>query len=469
MTTTATQGLDELSFELGDALHEPGDPAFEDACTLFNAMIERRPALVARCSSPDDVAAALALADARGLDVAVRAGGHSVAGQSLVEGGLVLDVRGIDAVDVDPVRRIARVGGGAAWAQVDTATQRHGLATTGGRVSTTGVAGLTLGGGSGWLERKHGLACDNLVAVELVTAGGQLVRASEHEHPELFWALRGGGGNFGVVTAFEFRLHPVGPEVFGGLLMHPAERGAELLAAWRDVMRAAPDGLSLAFGYMVAPDDDPDVPAELRGRQVALVAGMHAGSFAEGEELVRPIRELGTPALDAFGPVPYADLQCSLDDPPGYRNYWTAEHVSDLPDATIAALHEHNAAMPDILGQVFIVAWGGAVARVGEERSPLAGRGAPFIVHPLVLWEDPADDRNAIDWGRGFRDVVSDVATGSTYANFVGDEGRARVRAGFTRRSYERLARVKADWDPDDRFRAPGHVAPAPAVGSRTS
>src|SRR5687767_7523354 len=275
-------------------LHEPGSPAYEDACGLFNSMITTRPRYVARCSSADDVAEALAFAAAEGLEVSVRAGGHAVSGRALCE-GVVLDVRGIDFVGVDPVRRVARIGGGATWAQVDRATQEHGLATTGGRVSTTGVGGLTLGGGSGWLERRHGLACDNLVAAELVTADGELVRASEDENRELLWALRGGGGSFGVVTALELQLHPVGPEVMAGLVLHPAERGRDLLRLFRDVMLDAPEQLGLAFAFITAPPE-PDVPSELHGRQAVMVAGMYAGPLAEGEQALREIREFGPPA-----------------------------------------------------------------------------------------------------------------------------------------------------------------------------
>src|SRR4051812_31919951 len=273
MTPPATSAATDLIQErLRGRLHDPGDEAYEDCCRLFNSMIERRPRLVARCASPGDVAAALAFAARYELPIAVRGGGHSVAGLSLVDDGLVLDVRELSSIEVDPERRIARVGGGATWAALDRATQVHGLATTGGRVSSTGVAGLTLGGGSGWLERKHGLACDNLVAVELVTAAGRHVRASADEHPELFWALRGGGGNFGVVTALEFRLHPVGPEVLAGLVLHPAQRGRELLGLYRDVMNDAPDGLSLAFAYLTAPDE-PRTPASLPGTQAAAYTG----------------------------------------------------------------------------------------------------------------------------------------------------------------------------------------------------
>jgi FAD/FMN-containing dehydrogenase len=465
MPTIADNALDELRFRLGGALYEAGAPEYEDACTLFNSMIERRPALVARCAAPDDVVAALAFARDHGLEVTVRAGGHSVAGISLNDGGLVLDVRSMDDIEVDPERRFARVGGGATWSQVDAATQAHGLATTGGRVSTTGVAGLTLGGGSGWLERKHGLTVDNVLAVELVTADGRIARASADENPELFWALRGGGGNFGVVTAIEFRLHPVGPEVFAGLVLHPAENGRELLRLWRDVMRDAPDELSLAFAYLGAPDE-PDIPEELRGRAAAIVAGMYAGPAEEGAEALRAIREFGPPAADFFAPMPYPEFQRSIDDPPGMRNYWTAEYLHDLPDEALDLIATRGEDKPVPFGQVFLVAWGGAVARVPEGETPLAGRDARFIVHPLVLWEDPVDDDAAIAWGRGFRDDLSEFATGETYANFIGEEGDARVRSAYGAANAERLARIKAEWDPGDVFRGVGHVRPASPAGA---
>ena len=442
-------------------LHEPGSLAYEDACTLFNSMIERRPRYVARCASPADVALSLSFASALGLPVAVRAGGHSVAGLSLCDGGVVLDVRGLDSVEVDPQRRIARVGGGATWAQLDAATQAHGLATTGGRVSSTGVAGLTLGGGSGWLERKHGLACDNLLAAELVTAGGELVRASATENPELLWALRGGGGNFGVVTALEFALHPVGPEVLAGLVVHPEERGAELLRIFRDLMLGAPDELSLAYLHLTVPED-PDFPAELHGRPAVAVVGMWAGEAADGERVLGELRAYGPPAADLFGVMPYADFQCAIDDPPGYRNYWTAEQVGGLPDEAIDAIVEHCRHKPAGPSQLFLAGWGGALARVDAEHSPLTGRDTAFVVHPLSLWEDPSDDEEAIAWARGFRQLVAPWANGASYLNFLGDEGEARVRAAFGERNHERLARVKAQWDPQNVFRSNQNVPPAP-------
>jgi FAD/FMN-containing dehydrogenase len=427
---------------------------------LFNSMIETRPRYVARCASPADVAAALAFARERELEVSVRAGGHAVSGKALCA-GVVLDVRGIDFVEVDARRRVARIGGGATWAQVDRATQEHGLATTGGRVSTTGVAGLTLGGGSGWLERKHGLACDNLLAAELVTADGELVRASPIENPDLLWALRGGGGNFGVVTALEMTLHPVGPQVLAGLVAYPEERGPELLRAFRDLMPGAPDDLSLAYIHLTIPED-PDFAAEWHGRPAVAVAGMWAGDPADGERVLAGLRGLGGEIADFFGVMPYADFQCMIDDPPGYRNYWTAEQAAELPDEAIDAIVEHCRHKPAGPSQLFLVGWGGAMARIGGEHSPLAGRGAKFVVHPLALWKDPAGDAAAIAWSRGFRELMAPYRTGDAYLNFLGDEGGDRVRAAFGDENHARLARVKAQWDPRNVFRANQNVPPAP-------
>ena len=459
MGAAAEIQLEELRFRLRGELYEPGEAGFEEACTLFNSMVEHRPRLVARCSAPEDVVVALAFARRQGLPVAVRGGGHSVTGRCLCADGLAIDVRGMRDVEVDPERGVAQVGGGATWAEVDRATQAHGLATTGGRVSTTGVAGLTMGGGSGWLERKHGLACDNLLAAQLVTAEGEIVRATADENPELLWALCGGGANFGVITALELRLHPVGPAVLGGLVLHPAERGRELLALFRDLMLGAPEELGLAFAYITAPDED-DVPAELRGKPAAIVAGMYAGTPEQGEEALRELRAFGPPAADYFEPTTYADFQCSIDDPPGYRNYWTAEHLAELSDEAIAVIAQRSEQIPASPSQLFIVPWGGELARIGPETSPLAGRGSAFVVHPLLLWEDAADDELMIGLGRAYREDLAPFSSGIAYLNFLGDEGAERVRAGFDPESYERLARVKAKWDPDGVFQGNQTLAP---------
>ena len=449
--TTVTTSTDELRFRLQGGLHEPCDEYYESACTLFNSMIERCPRYVAECVTVDDVVATLAFAREHALPLAVRAGGHSVAGLSLCDDGVVVDLRGMSDVEVDAARRIARIGGGATWAQVDRATQVHGLATTGGRVSTTGVAGLALGGGSGWLERKHGLACDNLVAAELVTWDGRVVRASADENAELLWALRGGGGSFGVVTKLEMAVHPLESEVWGGLALFDPDRAHDVLRAFRDVMNAAPEELSLAFAFLTAPDDDEDVPAGLRGRVVPAILGMWAGDAGDGERALAPIRALG-PEADFFGRTGYADFQCSLDDPPGYRNYWTAENVVDLPDEAIDALVRRAGEMQPGASQLFIVAWGGAVRRFGAEHSPLRGREAGFIVHPLFLWEDPADDARQMALGRAIRSDMAPWSVGATYPNFLGQEGAARMRAAYGE-SAERLAAVKAEWDPKGVFR----------------
>ncbi len=449
-TSTYTAHADELRFRLSGGLHRPGDLYYEDTRTLFNTMIDRRPRYVAECLAADDVVAALAFARNHDLPIAVRAGGHSVAGFSLCDDGLVLDLRGMADIAVDPARRVARIGGGALWAEVDRATQAHGLATTGGRVSTTGVAGLTLGGGSGWLERKHGLACDNLIAAELVCWDGRIVRASAQEHPELLWALRGGGGSFGVVASLELALHPVGPEVFAGVAVFDIARAHQVLRVFRELMNSAPDELSLACAFITAPDED-DIPAALRGRPAIAVLGMWAGSVDDGERACSPIHALD-PDADFFGPTGYAAFQCSVDDPPGYRNYWTAENITDLPDEAIDALVRRATELPAGPSQLFIVAWGGEVARVGPDRSPLGGRGARFIIHPLLLWEDPADDERNRAIARAFRADMGRWSTGASYPNFLGDEGGQRMRAAYGT-STERLAAVKAEWDPHGTFR----------------
>jgi FAD/FMN-containing dehydrogenase len=447
---TFETSVEELRFRLHGGVHEPGDPAYEETRTLFNTMIDRRPRVVVEPLAADDVIATLAFARDNGLPLAVRAGGHSVAGRSLVDGGVVLDMRGMADVHVDPARRLARIGGGAIWADVDRATQAHGLATTGGRVSTTGVAGLTLGGGSGWLERKHGLAADNLVAAELVTRDGRLVRAAADENPELLWGLRGGGGSFGVVTTLDMQLHPLGPEVMAGLALFGAERGHEVLRTFRDLMNGAPDELSIAAAFITAPDEE-DIPHMLRGRPAVALLGMWAGDVADGEAAIAPIRALG-PEADFFGPTPYADFQCSVDDPPGYRNYWTAENVADLPDEAIDVLVARAGELPAGPSQLFIVAWGGAVRRFGRGHSPLGGRDARFIVHPLLLWDDPEDDARNVGLGRAFRRDVAPWATGASYPNFLGDEGAARIAAAYGA-SAGRLAALKAEWDPHNVFR----------------
>lgn len=435
------------------------DPRYDDARAVFNAMIDKHPAVIAPCATPGDVTDALALADSESYEVAVRAGGHSVAGMSVNDGGLVVDVRPMKAIEVDVGARLVRVGAGATWGELDRATQEHGLATTGGRVSTTGVAGFTLGGGSGWLERRHGLACDNLVAVDLVTADGRHVTASEDDNPDLFWALHGGGGNFGVATSFVLRLHPLGPIVTAGLMLWSEDTVTDVARLFRDIAHDAPDEFGSGLVFLTAPPED-FVPPHLQGETVAAVAALWAGDVDEGAEAMRPFRDLG-PEVDLVGPMPYADFQCMIDDPPGMRNYWSADYHDDFPDDVLDIFVKSGFERQSALAQQILFPWGGAVARVAENATPMTNRSVSWVSHPFAVWEDPADDARNIEWARTFRRDVGRYATGGVYLNFIGDEGEDRVRAAYGDEKYARLAAIKGEWDPDNVFRGNQNIRPA--------
>jgi len=436
----------------------PGDPSFDEARTIFNAMIDRRPGIIAQCTSVDDVVSAVHFGRNLGLEIAVRGGGHGVAGKALTEGGLVIDLRHMHAVSVDPDARTATVAGGATMSHLDRATQPYDLATTGGRVSTTGVGGFTLGGGGGWLDRKFGLACDNLLSVELVTADGRVLRASGDENPELFWALHGGGGNFGVATAFTFRLHELS-SVTAALLLWPPEAGPDVLRAYRDFMGSAPDEVGGGLLYLTGPDES-FVPEQLVGKLALAVLVAYAGPEAEARELAAPMLALGH-AGEMLAEMPYADFQCMLDDPPGYRNYWSAEYLDSLPDQ---AVDRFCARAGDMIvpsaSQHVLFPQGGAVARAPAEY-PVPWRHAPWIVHPFGLWEDPADDARGRQWAHDIRADLKPWSSGAVYLNFIGDEGEDRVVAGFGRDNYARLARVKREYDPENLFRLNHNIKPA--------
>ncbi|MFH8759322.1 FAD-binding oxidoreductase [Streptomyces atroolivaceus] len=457
-TDTAPAGF-RAGFE--GAVHVPGDPGYDEARTVFNSMIDRRPAVVAQCSSEADVARALRFARDQGLEVAVRGGGHSVAGMALSEGGLVIDLRRMRAVEVDRNARSARVGGGATMSDLDRATQPYALATTGGRVSTTGVGGFTLGGGSGWLERAFGLACDNLLAADLVTADGGTVHTSAEENPELFWALHGGGGNFGVVTSLTLRLHDL-PAMSMALLLLRPENGPEAVRTYRDVMESAPDAAGGACIYITGPPEE-WVPEALVGRLVCAVLVTYAGTEAELRDVAAPLLALEREA-EMIDAIDYADLQCMLDDPPGMRNYWSAEYLDGFPDEAVAAFCAGAATMPVPSGsQHVLFPMGGAVAR-GPADYPLPWRSSPWAVHPFGVWENEKDDEQAKEWVRRVRASVMPWAGGAVYLNFIGREGQERVVAGFGERAYERLSRVKARYDPDNVFHLNHNVKPAVAM-----
>jgi FAD/FMN-containing dehydrogenase len=437
----------------------PDDPRYGEARELFNSMIETRPALIAQCKTPADVAAAIAFAREADLEIAVRAGGHSVAGTSSVEGGIVIDVRPIDHVEIDPVARRGRVGGGVTWGPFDRAAQEHGLATTGGRVSTTGVAGLTLGGGSGWLERQYGLACDNLVSVDLVLASGEQVTASKDSHADLFWALHGGGGNFGVATSFEFQLHEVGPTIHAGLLAWGAESAEDVLPLYRDLADSAPEHLATGAVFLTGPPEE-FVPPHLQGQPAFAIAWSWFGGVEEGDRLIAPLRARA-PEIDLVGPMPYADFQCMIDDPPGKRNYWSAEYLAGLDNDAIAAYVKSSAAMPVSFSQNLMLPWGGAVARVTADDTPMTNREATWVFHPFAVWDGAERDAEHIGWAKDSLATMRQYATGGIYLNFIGDEGRDRVRAAFGEQNYARLAEIKHRYDPDNVFHRNQNITPA--------
>ncbi len=453
-TTEAT-----LRSQLEGELFEPGEAGFEDTCTLFNASIERTPRMVIRCRSIADVVRGIRHARENGIPVSARSGGHSAAGWSICEGGVVLDMRDLHAITVDPIRRTVTAGGGCLTGAVDRALGEHGLATVTGRVSTTGIAGFTLGGGSGTLERRFGFAVDNLLGVEIVTADGAVIRADEQSHSDLFWALRGGGSNFGVVTELTFRAYPVGPTVTGGILVYPAAQGPAVLRNLRDVMESAPEHVGGYFAYLYGPDDEA-IPAELHDEPIALVYLAHSGPLEDAERDLAPIRAYGQPAADFVEQTAWAELNASMDDAPGYRNYMTSENLSQLSDEVIEIVTRHAANLPAGPGWLAVMPWGGAVTRPNHD-TPLTGRDTKWVVHPGAFWSDPSQDDAVRAWIQGLRaDLRPHTSTG-VWLNWIGDEGDARVRSAFRDAAYLRLQAVKAAYDPENVFRSNHNIAPS--------
>lgn len=447
-----------LRDRFGGSLILPSDGEYDEARTIFNGMIDRRPAVIAQCENTEDVARAIRFGRERGLEIAVRGGGHGVAGRALSDGGLVIDLRRMKTVTVDPGARTATVAGGATMSHLDRATEAYGLATTGGRVSTTGVAGLTLGGGNGWLDRRFGLACDNLLSVELVTADGSTVRTTENEHPELFWALHGGGGNFGVATSFTFRVYPL-PCVTTAILLWPADDGPDVVRHYRDFMGSAPDEVCGALVYVTAPDLE-FVPERLAGQLSVLVLLVYTGAEADARRAIAPMRELAHQG-EMIAEMPYAELQCMLDDPPGHRNYWSATYLDALPDE---AVDRYCARASDMIvpspSQQPLAPQGGAVAR-GPADYPIPWRQAPWFVLTFGMWDDPADDDRAKRWAHSVRADLQPWASDAIYLNFIGDEGQDRVVAGLGAENYARLAAVKTHYDPDNVFHLNHNIKPA--------
>ncbi|MEV6650745.1 FAD-binding oxidoreductase [Streptomyces sp. NPDC051219] len=449
--------LDRLREDLSGEVLTSGEIGYDEARAVFNAMIDRHPAIIVQCETDEDVAAAVRFGRDHELPVSVRGGGHSVAGMALVDDGLVVDLRRMHAVSVDPVGRTVRVGGGATMSHLDRATEPFGLATTGGRVSTTGVGGFTLGGGTGWLDRKLGLACDNLTAVDLVTAEGERVHASEDENPELFWALHGGGGNFGVATSLTLRLHPVaGVTVL--LLLWQAEAGPGVLRTYRDFVESAPPEAGGGFIFLTGPPEE-FVPEHLVGNLLGAALVTYVGTEQQARKAAAPLLDLG-PEAAMIAEMPYAELQCMLDDPPGLRNYWSAEYLDSFPDeaADVFCDRARTMIVPSA-SQHVLFPQGGAVAD-DSAGYPVPWRTAPWIVHPFGLWENPADDERGRQWVRDVRSDMQPWSNGTVYLNFIGNEGEQRVVAGFGAENFERLAAVKTQYDPDNVFSRNHNIRP---------
>jgi FAD/FMN-containing dehydrogenase len=442
----------------------PSDEAYECARRVWNAAIDKRPALIARCSGAVDVVRAVEFAREHELLLAARGGGHNVAGHGTCDGGIVIDLSPMRGLSLDLARRTVRVQAGATWGDVDHETQAFGLATTGGLVSTTGIAGFTLGGGFGWLMRKHGLACDNLLSLELVTAGGRILRASADDNADLFWGLRGGGGNFGIVTSFDFRLHPVGPLVTAGAIFFPSEDAGELLRFYRDWVEEAPDELTTVVNLAVAPPA-PFLPEKIHGKRVAIVSGCYAGEPEHGANVFRQLKDFGTPVADLIGPMPYTEMQRLVDGQwgPCLHNHFKSSWLPRLDDAAIHTLlraHE-QAASPETKIQLYH--FGGAVARVAADATAFARRDDPYLLNIAARWQDPAETDLHVGWARELHEAMATFATGGVYVNFLGEEGTDRVRAAYGERTYARLVDLKRSYDPTNLFRVNQNVPPVRA------
>jgi FAD/FMN-containing dehydrogenase len=457
----STDALDAFRGGLRGRLCLPRDPGYDEARTLWNAMIDRRPAAVVRAVGASDVIQTVRLAAKHGLLLSVRGGGHNIAGNAVCEGGLMLDLSRMDLVRVDPTARTARVGPGARLADLDKETQAFGLATPVGINSTTGVAGLTLGGGFGWLSRKYGLTVDNLLSADVVTAAGELVHTSDTDHPDLFWAIRGGGGNFGVVTSFKFRLHPVGPQVIAGLIVHPWANAKEVLHEYRRLVAKAPDELCCWVVMRKAPPL-PFLPQEVHGTEVLVLALCHAGDLVSGEKAAAPFKAIGKPIADVVGPHPFAGWQTAFDPllTPGERNYWKSHDFVDLGDGLIDVLLDGVRRLPSPQCEIFVGSLGGAINRVPVEATAYPHRNVNFVMNVHTRWSDPSQDKPCIAWARAIYDAAAPFATGGVYVNFMPDDEAQRVRSGAYGPNYDRLAKVKAKYDPKNLLRMNQNIAP---------
>jgi FAD/FMN-containing dehydrogenase len=465
MTTILGEGtVQELREGVRGDVVVPGDPFYDEARAVWNGMIDKRPALILRAVGVADVLAAVQFARSQDLELAVRGGGHSLPGFSTSDGGMVLDLGRMKGIRIDPVRQRAVAEAGVTWREFDHETQAFGLAVTGGLVSSTGVAGFTLGGGIGWLMRRYGLTCDNLIAADVVTADGRLVRASADENPDLFWGLRGGGGNFGVVTSFEFQLHRVGPTVLAGPIFYPGDQAAEVLSGYRDYASTLPDDMTTLANLASAPPL-PFLPPDVHGKPIVVVVGVYAGSPDDGMDLAAPLRRLGTPIADLLGPMPYATIQSLLDPlyAAGARNFFKSGYLANMPDDSIETLTRFQLAAPSPSSEIHLHQFGGAVARVADGETAFGSRSAPWVVNTVARWTDPSTDDVQMAWARDLYAALEPYCASGTYVNFL-SAGDDRVREAYGPEKYERLARLKENWDPTNLFRLNQNVQPARQV-----
>jgi FAD/FMN-containing dehydrogenase len=435
-------------------------PEYETARTIWNAMIDRRPALVVRPADASDVAQAVDFARDHDVVLAVRGGGHNIAGNAVSDGGVTIDLTSMKSILVDTANRTVKAGPGVTLGELDAATQAHGLAIPVGINSTTGIAGLTLGGGFGWLSRKFGLAADNLLGAEVVTADGRVLHASERDNPDLFWALRGGGGNFGVVTSFEYRLHPVGPEVLAGLLVHPFSNAKELWDGYRRVSAAAPDELAIWVVMRKAPPL-PFLPADVHGKEIVVIAVCYAGSIEEGRKAVAPVQALGKPIADVIAPVPFVGWQQALDPllTPGARNYWKSHAFTRIDDGLIDTMVDAASRLPDDECEVAFAQLGGAINRKPADATAYPHRDVNWVLNVHTRWRDPAKDQACISWARKVYEDAGRYGTGGVYVNFMPQDEADRVQRAYGP-NYERLARIKAKYDPNNLFRMNQNIKP---------
>jgi FAD/FMN-containing dehydrogenase len=441
----------------------PGDAGYDECRKVFNAMHDKRPIVIARCAGTADVVAAVNFARLNRLVLAVRCGGHSVAGLSICDGGMLIDLAGLKTIEVDPRAKTARAGGGVLWGEFDAATQKYSLHTPGGRVTTTGIGGFTTGGGYGWTSSKYGLTCDNLLSAEVVLADGRVVTANERQNEDLFWGIRGGGGNFGIVTKFEYRLHPLGPNVLAGLALWPIERARDVLRAWRDYVDGAPDELSTACVILTAPPEA-FVPDHLKGQVALGMAAMYVGDPEEGRDIMQPLKDLA-PVVDLIQPMPYTAFQSILDPmaPKGYRSYWRGEYLNGFSDGAIDTFIRHApelAAAAKPLSQMLIFRIGQGVAATVDGATAFSHRNADYLFHPISMWQEPTDDERLTAANRAFCEAMRPFSTGGAYLNFTPED---RVRDAYGEAKYARLVALKDRYDPDNLFRLNQNIRPSRA------